>query len=83
MPAVRGVKQVARALRAVESASRFEARLAAVRQLAERVAELEAWAVHEAREAGLTWTQIGAVYGMTKQAAQQRFRSASRSARRP
>jgi hypothetical protein len=30
-------------------------------------------AVVEARKKGATWEQIGAVYGITKQAAQQRF----------
>jgi hypothetical protein len=29
--------------------------------------------VREARRAGLSWTQIGAALGTTKQAAQQRF----------
>lgn len=28
-----------------------------------------------AREAGLSWTKIGAVYGLTKQGAQQRFKA--------
>ena len=38
--------------------------------------ELERDAVAGARAAGLTWTQIGSAYGMSKQAAQQRFRDA-------
>ena len=45
----------------------------AIRRIAE---QLEHDAVAGAREAGLTWTQIGAAYGMSKQAAQQRFRDA-------
>ena len=28
-----------------------------------------------ARQAGLTWAEIGAIYGLTKQGAQQRFRA--------
>ena len=37
---------------------------------------LEAAEVVAARKAGVTWTEIGACYGLTKQGAQQRFRAA-------
>jgi hypothetical protein len=33
----------------------------------------EAWAVRSARDSGMTWQDIGAVYGITKQSAQQRW----------
>jgi len=49
-------------------------RLAAVRRAREALEELEASTVAEARSAGATWGQIGSLYGVSKQAAQQRFR---------
>ena len=64
-----------KALRALDAAKDPAARVAAVRRLAAEVAELEARIVAEARDAGLTWTEIGALYDMTKQAAQQRFKA--------
>ena len=36
--------------------------------------DLEAATVAAARAAGVTWTEIGALYGLSKQGAQQRFR---------
>lgn len=42
-----------------------------VREVAER---LEDEAVVQARKAGHTWSEIGALFGLTKQGAQQRFR---------
>ena len=38
--------------------------------------ELEAAQADAARKAGVTWIEIGACYGLTKQGAQQRFRAA-------
>jgi hypothetical protein len=70
-------KRVRHALDAFESAPDAMARLAAARELSEAVEELEIAAVVEVREAGGTWGRIGEVYGTTKQAAQQRFRSAA------
>jgi hypothetical protein len=49
-------------------------RLRLVTQLRGLVEALEHDAVELARESGATWKQIGAVNGLTKQAAQQRFR---------
>lgn len=49
-------------------------RLDAARRLREAADALEQEAVQAAREAGCTWTEIARVFGMTKQAAQQRFR---------
>jgi len=40
------------------------------------VEALEAAAVRDARHAGVTWKAIGALYGLSKQGAQQRFRGA-------
>jgi hypothetical protein len=63
-------------MEAVESAPGALETLAAVRLLCEAAEALEISAVSEVRKQGGTWTQIGAVYGTTKQAAQQRFRGA-------
>jgi hypothetical protein len=49
-------------------------RLDAARRLREAADELEASAIEAAREAGTTWGEIGELYGLTKQGAQQRFR---------
>lgn len=49
-------------------------RLDLVRRVREAADELEASHVEAARTAGATWAEIGAVYGLTKQGAQQRFR---------
>lgn len=49
-------------------------RLDTARRLREAADELEAAAIEAAREAGTTWGEIGELYGMTKQGAQQRFR---------
>jgi hypothetical protein len=50
-------------------------RLDAARRLREAAEEAESFAVEAARDNGATWTEIGALYGLTKQGAQQRFRS--------
>jgi hypothetical protein len=50
-------------------------RLDAIRAARERLEALEAAAVHDARHAGMTWKAIGALYGLSKQGAQQRFRT--------
>jgi hypothetical protein len=48
-------------------------RLAAVRGAREALEGLEHETVAEARAAGATWGEIGSLYGVSKQAAQQRF----------
>lgn len=53
------------------------ARLDAVRRSRETLETLEARAVRDARHAGATWKAIGALYGLSKQGAQQRFRPGS------
>lgn len=67
-------RQIAKALEALHSARTDAARLDAARRLREGADELERAAVEAARAAGMTWSEIGAVYGLTKQGAQQRFR---------
>ena len=52
------------------------ARLDAVRVAREQLEALEVDAVRSARDAGATWKAIGALYGLSKQGAQQRFRGA-------
>lgn len=51
-------------------------RLAAVRDALTELERLELATVIQARAAGATWGQIGRLYGMSKQGAQQRFRAA-------
>lgn len=47
--------------------------LAAARDLRESAEQLELEAVKAARNDGQSWSRIGAIYGLTKQGAQQRF----------
>ena len=58
-------------------------RLDAARRLREAAEELEAAQVEAARKAGATWLEIGECYGLTKQGAQQRFRTARDQAKSP
>ena len=57
-------------------------RLDAVRRARDGFERLELDAVVASRVAGVTWTQIGALYGLTKQGAQQRFQAADKHHRR-
>ncbi|MBN8883828.1 hypothetical protein EDD28_0966 [Salana multivorans] len=50
-------------------------RLAAAREARERFEQLELEQVKRLRREGATWSKIGALYGLTKQGAQQRFKS--------
>jgi hypothetical protein len=65
------------ALFAFEVADGPISRVVAARRLREAADKLEAAQVEAAREAGATWVEIGACYGLTKQGAQQRFRRTS------
>ncbi len=67
-------KRILVALGALDAAEGPISRLQAVRRLREAAEELEAAQVQAARKAGVTWIEIGACYGLTKQGAQQRFR---------
>jgi hypothetical protein len=74
------VKRILAALSAFDVADRPMTRLDAARRLREAAEELEAAQVEAARKAGATWLEIGALYGLTKQGAQQRFRAARKQA---
>jgi Clp amino terminal domain, pathogenicity island component len=54
-------------------AARLERAIALGRELAELSDELIGRFVAQARDAGLSWTEIGLVFGTSKQAVQQRF----------
>lgn len=69
------VKRISAALSALEAADGPMGRLDAARRLREAAEELEEAQVEAARKAGATWVEIGAIYGLTKQGAQQRFRA--------
>ena len=49
--------------------------VALARRIREAAEELEAAKVDEARAGGVSWREIGLLYGMSKQAAHQRFGS--------
>jgi hypothetical protein len=69
------VKRISAALGAFDAADEPMSRLEAARRLREAAEELEAAQIEAARKAGVTWIEIGARYGLTKQGAQQRFRA--------
>ena len=75
------VRRIAAALGALDVADGPIGRLDAARRLREAAEELEAAQVEAARKAGVTWNEIGACYGLTKQGAQQRFRAARNQAK--
>ena len=68
------VKRLDRTLQALRDILDPADRLAAVRRSIIELEKLEAATVADARAAGVTWIQIGALYGLSKQGAQQRFR---------
>ena len=67
-------KLIAKTLADLARDARALDRLALARVISAAAADLEHALVSEARADGATWTQIGEAFGMTKQAAQQRFR---------
>ena len=67
--------RVDRAIDALQQIPDPLGRVDAVRISRERLDALEDAAVRDARAAGITWKQIGALYGLSKQGAQQRFRA--------
>ncbi len=69
-------------MNALASAPDVMAKLDAIRRLREHAEAVESELVVAARAEGLSWTAIGAVYGMTKQGAQQRFGPAKKRRRR-
>jgi hypothetical protein len=68
------VKRFTRALQALQDVPDPMQRLDAVRRSISQLEELQTATVAAARAAGVTWTEIGAQYGLSKQGAQQRFR---------
>jgi hypothetical protein len=66
--------RISAALAAHAAADDPLAQLDAARSVREAADELEAAAIRAARKSGATWSAIGALYGLTKQGAQQRFR---------
>jgi len=70
------LKRFERAVAALAAVPDPLQRLDSVRTARERMDALEAAAVRDARAAGATWKAIGALYGLSKQGAQQRFRGA-------
>src|SRR3974377_2538848 len=74
------VKRIFAALSALDAADGPISRLDTARRLREAAEELEAAQGDAARQAGATWNEIGACYGLTKQGAQQRFRTARNQA---
>jgi hypothetical protein len=69
------VKRFQRALDSLQAIPDPLTRLGAVRRSLQDLEALEAGTVADARAAGATWSEIGAQYGLSKQGAQQRFRS--------
>ncbi|GAA4555074.1 hypothetical protein [Pseudonocardia xishanensis] len=68
-----GSTRVQKALEALEAASTPLDALAAARELRHAAEDVERERAVEARAAGVSWTKIGALYGTSKQNAQQRF----------
>lgn len=68
-------KRITAALDALRRAKGSTAQLAAARKAREAADKLEAAAIEAARDDGMTWAEIGKLYGLSKQGAQQRFRS--------
>ncbi|WP_211229379.1 hypothetical protein [Nakamurella lactea] len=76
------VKRFERALQALRDVGDPLDRLDAVRSSREQLEALEAATVVAARTSGATWKDIGALYGLSKQGAQQRFRPAAPALKR-
>jgi len=75
------VRRIGAALDELLAADGPLSRLDAARRLREAADDLEANEVQMARKAGATWIEIAACYGLTKQGAQQRFRTTHRKAK--
>ncbi|MCE3553257.1 hypothetical protein LWC33_17555 [Pseudonocardia sp. RS11V-5] len=80
MSADSGLKHVQKALDALGAAGSPLEALAAARDLRCAAEEVERRRAAEAREAGASWSKIGALYGTTKQNVQQRFGAARKQA---
>ena len=69
-------KRLDKAAEAISSIKDPLDRLDASRAAREQFEKLELAQVRDLRKQGTTWGKIGALYGLTKQGAQQRFRGA-------
>ncbi|MGC5617346.1 hypothetical protein [Georgenia sp. Z1491] len=69
----RAAEDARTALAALTSATEPLEVLDGARRLRETAEAIESDAVRAARSAKVSWSKIGAVYGLTKQGAQQRF----------
>lgn len=76
-------KRFERALQSMRDIQNPLERLSAARRARVACEALESEAVAAARSAGATWKDIGAVYGLSKQGAQQRFRQQQGAGGRP
>lgn len=79
MPPKNPATRIKAALTAHRAAHTTLDQIAAARQAREAAEELESSAIRAARDSGVTWATIGALYGLSKQGAQQRFRAADRA----
>lgn len=66
---------MSKASSAANSSSDALAALDKARRARERAEAQEVEALRRARDAGTSWAKIGALYGLTKQGAQQRFKA--------
>ena len=70
------LKRFDRAVQTIQEIADPLHRLDAARISRERLERLEAESVAAARAGGATWRDIGGLYGLSKQGAQQRFQAA-------
>ena len=77
MAAGKQERQLAKKLSELAATKDARSRLVLAHEIQRAAVVLEQQSVADARDAGMTWTQIGALFGMTKQAAQQRFKSSA------
>lgn len=74
MATITGLKPLLKAVQALPESRSALHRLRLARRIADAAEALERAAVAQARAEGHTWAEIGEQFGMTKQAAQQRYR---------
>ena len=68
-------RELTEAWNSLQSADETLDAVDALRRLREAAEKAEEEAVRNARSQGISWSRIGALYGLTKQGAQQRFRA--------
>ncbi len=76
------LERLQEALTELTAANDPQSRLASARRIRQLAEEVELDQVRAAREQGTSWSKIGGVYGLTKQGAQQRFRTATKRAKK-